>query len=265
MYSLVLATMLTAGGATPAWGFGCHGCHGCCGGCYGNAFSCHGCCGGCYGGCQGCWGGCYGCSGCYGGCYGSCYGSAGGAYMYSSGTCYGCNGCSGYSVGCYGCFGMHPQMAAPQPQPFVPPARMAPGRVGGPEGAGAPPGGATVRPRGERPNAPPPSDHRPMPPAPTPRPSGEGSETEQAAAHVTVTLPADAVLYVQDVPCPLSSSTRTFDTPELQAGQTYYYTVRAEVVRDGQKRAQTRTVSIEAGQPVQVDFGDLTTAPIVKR
>ena len=87
MYSFVLATMLTTGGAAPAT---CYGCHGCYGG-WGNAFSCYGCygCGGCYG--------CYGCGGCYG-CYGGCYGAYHGWY----GGCYGCYG--GYA-GCYGCSG----------------------------------------------------------------------------------------------------------------------------------------------------------------
>src|SRR5262249_27284084 len=74
MYSLVLATMLTTGAATPDWRFGCHGC-------------CGGCCGGCWGCCGGCWGCCGGCGGCYG-CCGGCWG-----------------GCYGWSSGCYGCWG----------------------------------------------------------------------------------------------------------------------------------------------------------------
>ena len=57
MYSVVLATMLAAGGATPAWhnsggypGFG-YGGHGRVSVSYG---------------CSGCYGNCYGCGGCYG-------------------------------------------------------------------------------------------------------------------------------------------------------------------------------------------------------
>ena len=88
MYSLVLATMITTGTATPSWG--CHGCYGC-GGCWSNAFS--GCCG-CYGGCYGCYGGCYGC---YGGGYGGYYGGYG--------RYYGGNGYYGAYYGCSGCWG----------------------------------------------------------------------------------------------------------------------------------------------------------------
>jgi uncharacterized protein (TIGR03000 family) len=85
MYSVVLATLMTAGSAAPAWGHGCHGCHGCWGGCHG-----------CWGGCYGCWGGCYGCYGCCGGCYGcwgGCYGCWGGCYGYVVPS--GCNGGNG--------------------------------------------------------------------------------------------------------------------------------------------------------------------------
>src|SRR5207302_2379797 len=45
-------------------------------------------------------------------------------------------------------------------------------------------------------------------------------EPEAAApARVTVRLPAEARLWVDGVACPLASETRTFATPQLQAGQ----------------------------------------------
>ena len=53
-------------------------------------------------------------------------------------------------------------------------------------------------------------------------------------ARVTVKLPADARLYVDNVVCPLSSDTRTFNTPELEVGRSYFYTLKAEVIRDGE-------------------------------
>jgi uncharacterized protein (TIGR03000 family) len=81
----------------------------------------------------------------------------------------------------------------------------------------------------------------------------EGKDT----ARVTVKLPADARLYVDDVLCPLTSATRTFNTPELDAGQRYYYTLKAEVVRDGGTRSATQRVLVEAGKQVRVEFKDL--------
>jgi uncharacterized protein (TIGR03000 family) len=77
------------------------------------------------------------------------------------------------------------------------------------------------------------------------------------AAQVTVKLPADARLYVDDVLCPLTSATRRFNTPELQAGRSYYYNLKAEVVRDGEKRTATKRVVVEAGKQVTVEFKDL--------
>jgi len=77
-------------------------------------------------------------------------------------------------------------------------------------------------------------------------------------ARITVKLPADALLYVDGVLCPLKSATRSFDTPELDAGQRYYYTLKAEVVRDGVTRAATpQRVLVEAGKQVTVQFKDL--------
>jgi len=79
-------------------------------------------------------------------------------------------------------------------------------------------------------------------------------------ARVTVKLPAEARLYVDNVPCPLTSATRSFDTPELDVGRTYYYTLKAETIRDGEKRTATKRVVVEAGKQVMVEFADLPVA-----
>jgi uncharacterized protein (TIGR03000 family) len=81
--------------------------------------------------------------------------------------------------------------------------------------------------------------------------------TGSAVAHVTVRVPQDARLTVDGVALPLTSATRTFETPRLEAGRQYYYTVRAEVVRGGQTRADSRRVVVEAGKDVDVDFRGL--------
>ncbi len=120
MYSLVLATMLTTGTATPSWWFSCHGCEGGCHGWF------HGGCHGCHG-CYGCYGGAVtwdpyaagagysavGCFGCYGaacfggGSYGTGYFGNGGGYAGASGTgAWGYGGWGhGYLGSCYGCAG----------------------------------------------------------------------------------------------------------------------------------------------------------------
>jgi uncharacterized protein (TIGR03000 family) len=78
-----------------------------------------------------------------------------------------------------------------------------------------------------------------------------------APAKVTVELPSDAKLYVDDVACPLTSATRSFQTPKLDPGQKYAYTLRAEVVRDGKTVAKVRKVEMYAGSSVSVKFEDL--------
>jgi uncharacterized protein (TIGR03000 family) len=78
-----------------------------------------------------------------------------------------------------------------------------------------------------------------------------------APAHVVVKLPEDARLFVDDKPCPLASSTRSFDTPNLQPGEVYYYTIRAEVVRGGQPVTDSKRVTLRAGAESVVEFGDM--------
>jgi uncharacterized protein (TIGR03000 family) len=200
MYSVVLATVLTAGSASPAWG---HGCHGCCGGYNAFSYSCGGCCGGCYGSC-------YGCGGCCGGCYGSCYGCCGG---YSS--CYGCCG------GCYGCCG---------------------GCYGG--GAQAQPEKKDDKKGDKKGNK---KDKK----------GEDESMARPTQATVVVELPADASMMIDNYVSDLTSEIRTFVTPELVPGQDYYYTIKAEVVRDGRKVSQSQKIFVRAGRTTRVEFGEM--------
>jgi uncharacterized protein (TIGR03000 family) len=86
-----------------------------------------------------------------------------------------------------------------------------------------------------------------------------------APARITVKLPADARLFVDDVACPLTSAERTFETPRLEAGRRYVYNMRAELVRDGQTRTLTKRVVVESGKPVSVDFGDVGAVQAASR
>jgi uncharacterized protein (TIGR03000 family) len=87
----------------------------------------------------------------------------------------------------------------------------------------------------------------------------EKTALEPASATVVVRLPADAKLYVDGVACPLTSEERTFKTPRLQPGRQYYYTIRAELVRDGEPVVDSRRVLVSAGKRAEVDFGELAT------
>ncbi len=75
-----------------------------------------------------------------------------------------------------------------------------------------------------------------------------------APARLTVKLPADARLWVDQVECPLTSAERSFSTPALQPGQSYFYTLRIQVQRQGAPTTDSQRVTVTAGQNVTVTF-----------
>jgi len=178
------------------------------------------------------WRGCHGWGGCHGGWGWGCHGCNGG------GGCCGCNGgysgyyggCNGGYGGCYGgCFGMvsytgciggcHSNYA---PVPTAPP------------GPGKPP-------------------EKIMKPA-------EEIKKEGAApkeAKLIVDLPADAKLFIDDRPMQVTSQHPVFVTPGLQAGKTYYYDMRAEIMRDGKTVSDTKRVVFHAGDELRESFATL--------
>jgi uncharacterized protein (TIGR03000 family) len=76
-------------------------------------------------------------------------------------------------------------------------------------------------------------------------------------AKVTVVGPADAKITVDGVECTLAGGERTFETPKLEAGRQYFYTVKAEVVREGRPQTETQRVVVEAGKHARVQFNQL--------
>jgi uncharacterized protein (TIGR03000 family) len=81
-------------------------------------------------------------------------------------------------------------------------------------------------------------------------------------ARVTFALPAGAKLFIDDQLMKGSVERRTFNTPRLERGQTYFYEVRAEVNRDGKTQTETKKVLVRAGENITVSFGTLE-APAV--
>jgi len=223
MYSVVLMAALTTTTAdAPSFGFLRHGCHGGWGAC-----------GGCYGGCNGCYGGC---NGCYGGCYGGGWGCHGGAR-------YGCHGCNGCYGGCYGnchggtyvgCFGGCHGCNGYGPTGVVAPPSAAPGR---------------------EPLMKPAPDKATSPPAPK-------SETSLGnGAKLIVDLPADAKLYIDDKPIKVTSQHPIFATPNLEYGKTYYYELRAEMIKDGKTLTDSKRVVFHAGDELRESFTALASTP----
>ena len=83
-----------------------------------------------------------------------------------------------------------------------------------------------------------------------------GSKDDSATtetAKVTIILPTEGKLTVNDVEMKIKGK-QTFETPKLTPGQRYYYTVKADLVKDGKATSETRRVNIEAGKSITVDF-----------
>jgi uncharacterized protein (TIGR03000 family) len=83
-------------------------------------------------------------------------------------------------------------------------------------------------------------------------------------ATVTVVLPEGAKLYVNDVALKASRK-QTFETPKLEKGKKFYYTVKVELRREGRLVSETKRVSVEAGKTVTVDFTTETSTLAASR
>lgn len=246
MYSVILATLLsTTAGESQQWHrrayYGCQGyafCYGCA-----SCFTCYSCgCSGwyCYSSCGncGCWYGCYGCyasyyyptyvsccHGCYS--YPSCYTS----YSYPVSSC-----C--FSA-CHGCGVPIVVGSVTPPQGNVDVAQVTTSR---PETLIA----GSSNPQAAVPTA--------VASAPKNGPAAQPVSIPTNAARITVILPADAKLLVDGVECPLTSDVRSFNTPTLQTGMSYFYVMKMEVEKDGRTITESRRVRMTAGQHVEVNF-----------
>jgi uncharacterized protein (TIGR03000 family) len=124
---------------------------------------------------------------------------------------------------------------------------------------GAPTYPGTVAPGGGAGMGAPPQYGEPLPtPAEEKRGKGkDGTLLPTNKAKLIVTLPANAKLFIDDMPMKSAAGTRSFNTPSLEPGQAYYYMVRVETVRDGKTISETRRVIVRAGRIARADFRDL--------
>lgn len=71
---------------------------------------------------------------------------------------------------------------------------------------------------------------------------------------VTIYVPQDAVVYVNDALTSTTGSSRSFVSFGLTSGNEYDYVIRAEVTREGQKYVETKVVTLKAGDQSAVSF-----------
>ena len=73
-----------------------------------------------------------------------------------------------------------------------------------------------------------------------------------AVAYLNVKVPGDAKVYLQDQLMTIPGTQRRFVTPAIQQGYQSNYTVKVEVVRNGQTITKTAQATVPAGQEVDV-------------
>ncbi len=76
--------------------------------------------------------------------------------------------------------------------------------------------------------------------------------SDSAPATLVVSLPADAVLTIDDQPTTSTSDHRVFVSPNLTTGKDYSYTLKAEVSVNGQSTVVSKVVTVRAGEETQV-------------
>jgi uncharacterized protein (TIGR03000 family) len=222
MYSVVLMAALTTGSDIPASylcaprRYTCNGCYGC----YGNG-----------------WGGPW---------YAHGYGVGHGPSSFGS-ACFGCYGTSSfpdfgacYGGGWHGDGGWH---GSPAAGPVYADSAVVPAPVV------SPPAAAPAAPATTPPTMPPANEGNVVPP-----PKKEDGAAAANRGRVVVELPTDARLYIDDQLMKTASGRRVFRTPALDGDQTYYYILRAEVVREGATFTQTKRVVVRAGEVARASF-----------
>ena len=87
--------------------------------------------------------------------------------------------------------------------------------------------------------------------------------TSANSGMLTIYVPYDAVVYVNDLKTSTDGSRRSFVSYGLESGNEYDYVVRAEVIRDGRKHVETQLVTLQAGASENVSFAfqSLVQAP----
>ena len=96
----------------------------------------------------------------------------------------------------------------------------------------------------------------PAKPAPAkPAPAGEKStSTATGSAVLSVSVPADAKVFVNDRLTRTPGTVRTYISRGLVPGVDYTYAIRVERMRDGQKQVESKVITLRAGSREQIAF-----------
>jgi uncharacterized protein (TIGR03000 family) len=88
-------------------------------------------------------------------------------------------------------------------------------------------------------------------PAPAPEADGAAAGKDDEAV-LKLQIPSDAVVYVNDRRTTTPGELRTYVSRGLEMGKSYTYEVRAEVVRNGEKVVEKKSIELRAGSTEQL-------------
>lgn len=78
--------------------------------------------------------------------------------------------------------------------------------------------------------------------------------TASQSVNVTVIVPRDAKVWFENRETAQQGTQRSFQSPPLESGHSYTYTVKASWTENGQAVTRERRVNVQAGQSVTVNF-----------
>lgn len=84
--------------------------------------------------------------------------------------------------------------------------------------------------------------------------AGVTQTMDSTRAKLLIELPANAKLFIDDMPVKTAVGVQLLYTPALEPDKVYFYTVRIEVMRDSQPLSETRRVLVRAGQVAHMEF-----------
>ena len=93
-------------------------------------------------------------------------------------------------------------------------------------------------------------------------PAENGAYYRSNSGTLTVTVPADAKVFVNDMATKSEGLNRRYVSRGLVPGRTYTYTVRVEFERDGQQVSETKTAQLLTGSTVELVFDSAASGDI---
>src|SRR5262245_19398585 len=94
-------------------------------------------------------------------------------------------------------------------------------------------------------------------PPPAPAKPGASPKDDGKGARLIIDVPAQAKLYIDGQLSKSIAEQRQFSTPPLQSGQTYFYDLAVEVMKDGKPVTEEKRIVVRAGDEIRESFTNM--------